>query len=233
MIATRVALLTKKSAYLVISRFSLLGGRIEHFVAQVAAAYQLSDWLALGIGASVMPEAFTRNFIYMNDAARQDEVDLNIGLQTATQWRLNAGLLVTPNERFKWGVNYRDEQFMTIRGLNEVQVRGLQGSDSYPFEQNLYIITDYSPRQFTYALQYTSPKKSQSLSLDLVYTLWSDYLDSHGERVNFEDVWSPRVGYEYLIHWASCSSRSAMDTKPFQSKLVVPTMLIMTASYSV
>ncbi|MAD61746.1 MAG: hypothetical protein CMH49_09610 [Myxococcales bacterium] len=180
--------------------FSLLGGRIEHFVAQVATAYQLNDWLALGLGASVMPEAFTHNFIYMNDAARQDEVDLNIGLQTSTQWRLNAGLLVTPNEHFKLGMNYRDEQYMVIKGLNEVQVRGLQGSDSYPFEQSLYIITDYSPRQFTYAFQYINQQKTQSVNLDLVYTLWSDYLDAHGERVNFEDVWSPRLGYEYQIH---------------------------------
>ncbi len=179
--------------------FSLLGGRVEHFVAQVAAAYQLGDWLAVGIGASVAPEAFTRNFIYMNDAARQDEVDLNIGLQTSTRWRLNAGLLVTPNQRFKLGMNYRDEQYMVIRGLNEVQVRGLQGSDSYPFEQSLYIITDYSPRQFTYALNYLSQNQDHSLSLDLVYTLWSDYLDAHGEEVDFTDIWSPRLAYEYQM----------------------------------
>jgi long-chain fatty acid transport protein len=177
--------------------FNLLGGRVEHFVAQVAVAYQIFDWLALGVGSSVMPDAFTHNYIYINDAARQDEVDLNVGLQTSTQWRINAGFLVIPNDRFRVGFSYHDEQFMLIRGINEVQVRGLQGGDSYPFEQSLFIITDYSPRQFTYGLLWLG--QHNILTADLVYTLWSDYLDSHGQKVDFNDTWSPRVGYEYHL----------------------------------
>ena len=174
--------------------FTLLGGRVEHFVAQVATAYEVLDWLVLGIGASVMPNAFTQNYIYMNDAARQDEVDLNVGLNTATQWRLNGGLLVIPNEKFRLGVSFRDEQFMLIRGTNEVQVRGLQGSESYPFEQSLYIITDYSPRQFSYGGVWLG--QTSTFTADLVYTLWSDYLDSHGQKTTFKDTWSPRLGFE-------------------------------------
>lgn len=174
--------------------FSLLGGRVEHFVAQVAAAYQFFDWLAIGIGASVMPDAYTKNYVYMNDAARQDDVDLNVGLQTSTQWRLNGGLLVTPNDRFRLGVSYRDEQYMLVRGVNEVQVRGLQGGESYPFEQSLYIVSDYSPRQFSYAGVWSSG--GQLFTSDIVYTLWSDYLDSHGQAVDFKDTWSLRVGFE-------------------------------------
>ena len=178
--------------------FSLLGGRVEHFVAQLGAAYQLFDWLSLGIGSSVSPEAFTQNDVYMNDAARQDEVDINVGLQTSSAWKLNGGLLVTPNERFKLGVSYRDEQYMLIRGLNQVQVRGLQGSESYPFFQRLYIVTNYSPRQFTFAGMWQNDQ--QLFTADLAYILWSDYLDSHGQSVDFNDTWSARLGYQYLFH---------------------------------
>ena len=177
--------------------FTLLGGRVEHFVAQVATAYQVFDWLVIGLGASVMPEAFTHNYIYMNDAARQDEVDLNVGLQTSTKWRLNSGLLVTPNDQFRLGVSFRDEQYMLIRGVNEVQVRGLQGSESYPFEQSLYIITDYSPRQLSYGGSWMG--QTSMLTFDLVYSLWSDYLDSHGQKTSFKDTWSPRLGFEQRL----------------------------------
>ena len=175
--------------------FSLLGGRVEHFVAEFGVAYQVLDWLAVGVGASVMPDAFTRNFVYMQDAARQDEVNLNVDLKTSTQWRLNGGVLVKPNEQFRVGVSYRDEQYMSIRGVNEVQVRGLQGGESYPFEQDLYIITDYSPRQFTYSGTWIG--ESSMMTADLVYTVWSSYLDSHGEMADFKDTWSPRIGFEY------------------------------------
>ena len=177
--------------------FSLLGGRVEHFVAQVATAYRLFDWLSFGVGASVTPEAFTKNDVYMNDAARQDEVDINVGLQTSTKWRLIGGLLVTPNDRFNLGVSYRDEQYMLIRGLNQVQVRGLQGSESYPFYQRLNIVTNYSPRQFTYAGSWRDER--QLFSADLAYTLWSDYLDSQGQETDFKDTWSARIGYEYKV----------------------------------
>ena len=75
--------------------FSLLGGRVEHFVAEFGFAYQPLDWLSIGVGGSVMPNASTRNFIYINDAARQDEVDLNLDLNTSSQVRLNGCLLYT------------------------------------------------------------------------------------------------------------------------------------------
>lgn len=177
--------------------FSLLGGRVEHFVAEFGLAYQLFDWLALGVGASVMPNVFTRNFVYMPDAARQDAVNLNLDLKTETQWRLIGGLIVKPNRRFKIGVSYRDEQYMSIRGVNEVQVRGLQGGEGYPFEQNLHIITDYSPRQFTYGGAWFGDHNM--FTADLVYTVWSSYLDQHGDPVDFEDTWSPRLGYEHNL----------------------------------
>jgi hypothetical protein len=155
------------------------------------------NWLSIGVGASVMPDAFTRNFIYMNDAARQDEVDLNVGLKTTTQWRLTGGLLITPNEQSRVGVSYRDEQYMKIQGVNEVQVRGLQGSPSYPFEQRLYIVSDYSPRQFTFAGSWRGDRVS--FSADLVYIAWSGFLDSHGHRQDFSDTWNPRLGFEYSL----------------------------------
>ena len=177
--------------------FSLLGGRLEHFEAQVGVAYRLFEWLSLGVGASVRPDANTRNDIYVNDPARQDEVDLNVGLKTQSSWRLQGGLLIMPNPNFRVGVSYRDEQYMRIRGVNEVQVRGLQGGESYPFEQRLYIINDYTPRQFTYGGAWIG---DQALfTADLVYTVWSGFLDAHGIKQDFLDTWSPRIGFEYRL----------------------------------
>ena len=177
-------------------QFSLLGGRVEHFIVQFGMAYQLFPWLSLGIGASVMPDAFTQNSIYMPDASQQDQIDLNVGLNTRTQWRLQGGLLFIPNDRFRVGASYRDEQYMSIRGRNEVQVRGLQEGENYPFIQDMNIAIDYSPRQFTWGGTWIGDRIH--FTMDIVYTLWSDYKGNHFESVMFDDTWSPRLGLEFL-----------------------------------
>lgn len=175
--------------------FDLLGGRLEHFVFQTAVAYQFTSWLSIGIGAQVMPFASTQNYIYINDAARQDQIDLNIGLQTQTQWRAQGGLLFTPAPNYKMGFSFRDEQYMKIEGQNTVQVRGLQESDSYPFIQEMNILIDYSPRQFTWGGTWQGSK--WMLAGDVVYTVWSDFQNHHLEKTDFQDTWSSRIGIEY------------------------------------
>lgn len=172
--------------------FTLLGGRVEHFVVQLGAAYRVAEWLSLGLGASVMPDAFTQNAIYMPDASQQDEIELNVGVRASTRWRLQGGMLFTPQERLSIGVSYRDEQYMSVQGQNVVQVRGLQEGERYPFVQEMNLAFHYSPRQFTYGASWRGERVG--LSADLVYSLWSDYQGQHLERAPFTDTWSPRAG---------------------------------------
>ena len=175
--------------------FTLLGGRVEHFVFQTAIAYQFTPWLSIGVGAHVMPFASTQNYIYINDASRQDLIDLNIGLQTQSRWRPQGGILLTPSPNYKVGFSFRDEQYMQIQGQNTVQVRGLQEGESYPFIQDMKILIDYTPRQFTWGGMWQGDK--WMITSDVIYTVWSDYKNHHLEKTNFTDTWSPRLGIEY------------------------------------
>jgi long-chain fatty acid transport protein len=175
--------------------FNLVGGRVEHFIVQLGLAYQIFPYLSLGVGASVMPDAFTENTIYMDDPSQQDKIDLNVGVQTQTRWRLQGGLLFTPNPNFSMGASYRDEQYMSIRGSNEVQVKGLQDSGQYPFIQNMNIAFNYSPRQFTWGGNWQD--KQLTANLDILYVLWSDFKGHHLESVSLNDLWIPRLGIEW------------------------------------
>ena len=177
--------------------FSLLGGRVEHFVVQLGAGFKASDWLSLGLGASVMPDAFTQNAIYMPDASRQDEIELNVGVRTSTRWRLQGGLLISPEGPFSLGVSYRDEQYMSVQGQNVVQVRGLQEGERYPFVQEMSLAFHYSPRQFVWGASWGGERLE--LTADLVYSLWSDYRGQHLESAPFDDIWSPRFGAAWRV----------------------------------
>lgn len=174
-------------------QFELLGGRVQHATVFLAAAYQVFDWLAIGIGASYMPAADTQNFIYLDNIADQSDVDLNVGLALRSRFRPNAGVLLLPAEGWRVGLSFRDVQFLRLTGRNEVQVRGLQGEDeNYPFYQDLDLTLQFSPRTFTAGASWTPGPVT--LSADIRYYVWSSYRNNQGLDAGFKDTFSPRVG---------------------------------------
>ena len=178
--------------------FDLLGRRVEHFVVQLAGAWQVTEWLALGLGAHLSAQVTSNNEIYMDDPTRQDQIDLNVGLATQTQWIPSAGILLTPSEAFSLGFSFRDAQSLEIEGVNTVQVRGLQESDRYPFEQRMQLSLEYQPRRFLSGLSWRSG--AHLLSTDLAYLQWSAYPTHHREEANFQDTLSVRFGAEHQLH---------------------------------
>ncbi|MEE2643874.1 MAG: outer membrane protein transport protein [Myxococcota bacterium] len=177
--------------------FDLLGSRVDRFVTLIAGAWRVTPWLSLGLGAQLSVIAESKNAIYMDDPTRQDQIDLNVGLETQTRWSPNAGLFFTPSDTFQLGVSFRDEQYTEIIGVNEVQVRGLQDSESYPFKQKINLTLEYQPRQFLWGA--TWKFGAHQLNTDLVYLLWSDYPTHHQRRAGLEDTLSLRVGLEHQL----------------------------------
>lgn len=179
-------------------QFELLGGRVQHATVFLAAAYQVTDWLAIGFGASYMPAADTQNFIYLDNIADQSDVDLNVGLALRSRFRPNAGVVVLPAEGWRVGVSFRDVQFLRLTGRNEVQVRGLQGeSENYPFYQDLDLTLQFSPRTFTAGASWTPGPVT--ISTDLRYYVWSSYRNNQGKDAGFNDTFSPRVGMLWQV----------------------------------
>ncbi|MCA9564421.1 MAG: outer membrane protein transport protein, partial [Myxococcales bacterium] len=175
--------------------FDLLGGRVDHSVVLVAAAYELTDWFALGIGLSFMPAATTDNAVYTDSPVDLSDVDINVDLGIEGRFRPNAGMLFSPTENLRVGLAFRDEQYLRVSGTTEVQVRGLQDQEDYPFYQPLDLTIQYSPRQFALGLSWEDD--SFVVGTDFTFYQWSRYPDHHGERAGFDDTYSIRVGGEY------------------------------------
>lgn len=176
-------------------QFELLGGRVQHATVFVGAAYRVTPWLSLGVGASYMPAADTQNFIYLDNIADQSDVDLNVGLALQSRFRPNAGVLVEPNDEWRFGLAFRDEQYLRLTGRNEVQVRGLQGGSDYPFYQELDLTLQYSPRTFAAGASWV--KGEFTTSVDMRYYVWASYRNNQGQDAGFRDTFSPRVGVEW------------------------------------
>ncbi len=175
--------------------WDLMGGRVEHAVVDFAAAYQVLDWLALGLGASFMPQARTRNYVYADNPAELDVIDLNVELSLGSRFRPMAGVLFTPGEELRFGVAFRDEQFLALTGSTKVEVRGFEGTEDFPFLQPLDLTIQYSPRQFVFGgALHRGPVVA---SFDMTYSVWSNYENHHGELAGFKDVFVPHLGVEY------------------------------------
>lgn len=175
--------------------FELLGGRVQHQVVMFAGAYQVTDWLSVGLGASYMPAADTTNFVYVDNVADFSVVDLDVGLKLASRFRPNAGVLITPAEGVNIGIAFRDVQYLRLTGENEIQVRGLQGEDAYPFLQEFDLTLQYSPRTLVSGFGWENP--TWALAAELRYYDWSAYRNNQSERAGFNDTFSPRLGLEF------------------------------------
>ncbi len=177
--------------------FTLLGGRMEHFMLEIGFAYHFLPWLSIGVSNRMMPNAQTNNYVYMDDPSQQDRIDLNLGLNTSTVWQPQLGILIFPSQSpFRIGAGFREEHAFKIVGINEIQVRGLQNGEGYPVIQKMNILTNYSPRQIYWSGSWI--KDEWLISSDLVYSIWSMYRNEHNEKANhYLDTLSTRFGIEY------------------------------------
>ena len=176
-------------------RWDLIGTRVEHPYVLFGAAYQPTDWISIGLGASYLPSTQLNNFVLLPDLTRQDEIDLNVGLSIPSHFAPHVGIMVMPRENVRAGITWRETQRLRLVGENEIQVRGLQESeDDFPFIQEIDIVLWYSPRQFAAGMSWNND--TLLLSLDVTYTVWSDFVDNHNVNPGFSDTFTPRLGAE-------------------------------------
>ena len=174
--------------------FDVLGERNHHPIVAAALAFRITDGVAIGAGASFMPGAQGTNRVFIDNVADQSEIDVTVDVANRARWRPVAGLLFTPVPQLDIALSFRDEQLMTIEQTNEVQARGLQGEEGFPFVQDLFIVTNYSPRQVLAGVAWSD--FGHLLTADIAYTVWSTFPSSEGDSAGFDDTVSPRLGWE-------------------------------------
>ena len=177
-------------------RFERLGERLRSQVVLVGLAYSVADWLAFGVGLSWQPETTTDTYSYLHNPADQSKIDLNLDVSTGSRYGLRGGMLISPTDWLRFGAGYRDESFLAVKGLTEVQVRGFHGGEGYPLYQEIHQVLHFTPRRLN--VGFAVGLQSWTLSVDLHRLFWSRYLGEHAELAGFNDTWAPRAGVEWL-----------------------------------
>ena len=176
--------------------FELLGHRQQQMSVLLGAGFRVTDWLAVGIGLSLLPNSTTNAGVYLADSGHQDQIQMAV--QNNQKWNptMHAGLMLTPSSRWQFGMAWRGQNAFNLDIHNEVQIKGFQGTSSgFPIPQSAHFVMNFTPHQFVAGAAY----KSGSVlgTVDVIRSLWSHYVDTVGDPAGFIDTWSVRMGGQW------------------------------------
>jgi long-chain fatty acid transport protein len=86
-------------------------------VLQPTLAYQVTDWLSIGVGGSAVYTRFTQKW-----KANLDPASPTINIQGSDDWGGNAfvGIMLEPNERTRFGATYRSRTQQSLEGRVDI-----------------------------------------------------------------------------------------------------------------
>lgn len=176
--------------------FELLGHRQQQMSVLFAAGYRVTDWLAVGIGASLLPNSVTKAGVYLADSGHQDQIQMAVANQQQWNATVHAGLMLLPSANWQFGLVWRGQNEFNLDIQNQVQIKGFQGTSSgFPIPQVANFVMNFTPHQFVAGGAYKSGRMLGTL--DIIRSLWSHYVDTVGEPAGFEDTWSARLGGQW------------------------------------
>lgn len=176
--------------------FTLLGQRSQRQAILAGLAWRFNSKLSMGAGFSFMPGGTTSTRVLVENPTDQSDVELALDNSISGRLAPLVGLSAQPTSRIKVGLAWRGEQYFSLRGSNQIQIRGLQGGEGYPVEQDFRVVVQYTPHQVVFGSSYSD--EDYVLSVDVTYSQWSDYLNHQGERsTSFSDTFTTRLGLEY------------------------------------
>jgi long-chain fatty acid transport protein len=184
--------------------FELLGQRSQHMVLMAGVAYQLTPWLALGSGLAFLPQASTQAQVFLPDATHQEQLQMIVHNDQVGRFAQHAGVMLTPSEVWQFGLSWRGENYFELLLDNEIQIKGFQGSTTFPVHQKQDIVASFHPHELTAGASW-HPGTLQ-LTADVSRMLWSRYRNGQGEFAGFQDTTSVRGG----LAWQSSAGRVLM-----------------------
>lgn len=174
--------------------FELLDARLRRFDLQAGAAWAPLDWLSVGAGAVVVPDARLTNDVVLRDPADQANAQINLRAETGAGLGWTAGGLITIGERVRLGASWRSAVAVELTGQNDILVLGTEGPDGQPqtVTQELSFLPSYTPARGALGLGWGSARVG--VDLDVRYVRWSRYRDTQGDRAGFGDRPSAHLG---------------------------------------
>ncbi len=170
----------------------VIGDRLHRPVIELGVARHLTENLAFGVGGTYMPAAVATTEAFVWDPSDQSQVDLNADVATGNSWGLLAGLVADMPLGLRVGLAFRGAVAFDVEGGNEVQVRGVPGTE----EQTLR----WRPLSTPSSLRGGVARSfgDFEVTLDGRWTFWSSYLDTQAEPAGFSDTIEGRLGLEWL-----------------------------------
>lgn len=177
--------------------FTVIDRRVRRMDLELGAAYEVADWLSAGVGAAFVPGSAMNTSVFIPDVSDQGDVDVNSDIDTESNWGLMAGVLVDFTDELSFGLQLRNEVYFRIHGTNNIRLGTEGGEDERIIEQELDWTPSYSPASVAAGLSW-EVGRAQILA-DARYERWSDFRDTHSQPAGFEDIISPRLGFEYAL----------------------------------
>ncbi len=175
--------------------FALLGRRTQRQVLMAGLAWRFGPKISMGAGVSFAAGGETTNQVLVNNPTDQSQIELTLNNDIKGRLAPLLGLSVQPTSKIHVGLAWRGEQYFGLSGSNLIQIRGFQGTDSFPVRQEFEIATQYTPGQGVFGTSYQD--QGYLLAVDVTYMRWSEYLNQQAQRnTGFEDTLSIRLGIE-------------------------------------
>jgi hypothetical protein len=126
--------------------FELLGARSQHQVIVTGLSYAALPWLSVGAALSVMPRGTAVADVYLDDPARQQDVQLAVDNEQVGRLAPIFGVRVAPGDLVRGGVTYRGANQFDLTIENRIQINGFQGdAKSFPVVQRVPLVLNATP----------------------------------------------------------------------------------------
>lgn len=191
---------------------TLYGDRLIAQQVAFGLAIRPLRWLALGGALRFTLAPKSNAVVLIPDSGDQRVQEMNMRATTGISTSPMAGVAARLwDDRLRLSLTFRDDMAMTLQGRNEVQVKGFEGTEQYPFYQPMDFVISYSPRQLVFSSGLHN--ELLAIAIDLTWTQWSRYRDDHDALAGFEDTVAASLGAEYLV-WDRLRLRTGLGVAP-------------------
>lgn len=173
--------------------FELWDKRLRRMDLQMGAAWRFTPWLSLGAGAQVAPSAMLNNDVTLKDAADQENAEINLHADTGAGFGWTVGGLIKLGDQVRVGASWRSPLMLRLDGENRIRVLGAgQDGQDQIITQQLSFVPSYSPARASVGMAWQRGQLSGDM--DVRWTRWSDFVDTHGQRAGFQDTFGLSLG---------------------------------------
>ncbi len=172
----------------------LVGERLQTQSILFGVGIKPTKWLALGLGFSYAFNSSARAHVYTPNPTKPANVEIALDVEQDTVLAAIAGIAVDVGKGFRIGASLREEQGFELRGKNEIQLHGMEGTEDYLLNQPMDLFFHFAPTMVNLGLSYTT--EDFQIAADSSYLRWSRYRNNMDQPTNFVDTLEMGLGAE-------------------------------------